>query len=89
MPRYPASWGPKLPAGQEALFTVNRREGSALVGAVSAGRGRGKAVCQETTGREGAIFPPDLGRENQVPNLPHSRASRKLSEPESNIDPLP
>ena len=32
---------------------------------------------------------PDLGRENQVQSLPWSRASIKLSVPESNIDPFP
>lgn len=32
---------------------------------------------------------PDLGRENQVQSLPCSRASMKLSVPESNIDPFP
>ena len=56
LPTCPASWSPKLPAWEEALFNVNRREqGSALVGAASAGCEVGRGTCQETIGRQGAI----------------------------------
>ena len=85
----PSILGPQTPSWAGSFVHCKQKGGVCSSRSSVAGSGRGKAMCQETTGREGAIFPPDLGRENQVPNLPHSRASRKLSEPESNIDPLP
>ena len=67
--------------------------GSALVGAASAGcevGGGGNVLGDSRKGGGYLSDPtPDLGRENQVQSLPCSRASMKLSVPESNIDPFP
>lgn len=40
-------------------------------------------------GKEGAVCPTGVGRENQVHNPPRTRASTQLAAPESNIDPFP
>lgn len=90
MPTCPASWGPKLPGGEEASFNVNRRgDGSVPVRAASAESGLWRAMCQALTGKEEAICPTNHGEGNEMQNLSGLRASMELSVPESNINPLP